>query len=237
MANILRNRFTIPWTPFYRRYPYRNGISINSADARGLIDFDLGIFCNRIPKAANSSIIVNLAYCKYGREIPSKQAKKLFRTPSGLSKSEVGQLDQLFRFTFVRNPYTRVLSAFLDKVDRRAKRRNQETSFLEFLQYLEKEGLYSNAHWAPQTSLLLMPLENFDFIGKTENLTSDLGSVLSRIGHDSAAQELQSVLSNATGAGSKIAHYYNNQEREIVERLYRGDFERLGYSKALPESP
>jgi len=118
MNKLLRNRVTIPWTPFYRRYPYRDGISINSADARGLVDFDLGVFCNRIPKAANSSVIVNLAYRKFGREIPSKEAKKLFLTPSQLRSSEVERVSGLFRFAFVRNPYTRVLSAFLDKIDR-----------------------------------------------------------------------------------------------------------------------
>ena len=234
MSKLLRNRVTIPWTPFYRRYPYSDGISINSADARGLVDFDLGVFCNRIPKAANSSVIVNLAYRKYGREIPSKEAKKLFRTPAQLKRAEVERLPELFRFAFVRNPYTRVLSAFLDKVDRRERRKNREASFLEFLEYLEKDGLFSNAHWAPQTSLLLTPFEEFDFFGKTENLNEDMGFVLDQVQGHKENKKMLSALGNATGASGKLATYYDDQAKIKVDKLYREDFERFGYPMTLP---
>ncbi len=237
MRKLLRNRVTIPWTPFYRRYPYTDGISINSADARGLVDLELGIFCNRIPKAANSSVIVNLAYRKYGQEIPSKEAKKRFRTPSQLRASEVERLSELFRFAFVRNPYTRVLSAFLDKVDRRAQDRDQEASFMEFLEYLEQDGLFSNAHWAPQASLLLLPFEEFDFIGKTENLNEDMGFVLDQVQGHKENKKLLSALGNATGASGKLATYYDDRAKAKVDKLYRQDFERFDYPMTLPSVP
>jgi|AntDeeMetagen134_2_1112570.scaffolds.fasta_scaffold00065_7 hypothetical protein len=237
MNKLLRNRVTIPWTPFYRRYPYRDGISINSADARGLVDFDLGVFCNRIPKAANSSVIVNLAYRKFGREIPSKEAKKLFLTPSQLRSSEVERVSGLFRFAFVRNPYTRVLSAFLDKIDRRERRKNREASFLEFLEYLEKDGLLSNAHWAPQTSLLLIPFNEFDFFGKTENLNEDLGFVLDQVQGHKENEKMLSALGNATGASGKLETYYDDQAKAKVDQLYREDFECFGYPMTLPIKP
>ncbi|WP_077530200.1 sulfotransferase family protein [Vreelandella utahensis] len=237
MNKLLRNRITIPWTPFYRRYPYSDGISINSADARGLLDFDLGVFCNRIPKAANSSVVVNLAYRRYGSEIPSREAKKLFRAPSQLRGREVERLPELFRFAFVRNPYTRVLSAFLDKVDRRERQKNREASFLEFLEYLEKDGLFSNAHWAPQTSLLLIPFEEFDFFGKTENLDEDMSFVLDQIQGHKENKKILSALGNATSAASKLATYYDDQAKAKVEKLYRQDFERFGYPTTLPTKP
>lgn len=234
MNRLLRNRLTIPWTPFYRKYPYHNGISISSADDRGFVDFDLGVFCNRIPKAANSSVIVNLAYRKFGREIPSKEAKRLFRTPSQLKRSELEDLPSLFTFAFVRNPYTRVLSAFLDKVDRRAKRRNEDVPFLEFLDYLERDGLYSNAHWAPQTSLLLLPFEQFDFIGKTEHLDRDLGYVISQLKMQLDDQRILSALGNATGASKKLETYYDDTAKAKVDKLYRSDFEAFDYPMTLP---
>lgn len=234
MNKLLRNRVTIPWTPFYRQYPYRNGISINSADARGLVDFELGVFCNRIPKAANSSVVTNLAYHKLGHTIPDRDAKKLFTFPSELSKQQVAKLPTLFTFAFVRNPYTRVLSAFLDKVDRRARRKNREITFLEFLNYLEEGGLYTNAHWAPQTSLLLLPFDNFHFFGKTEHLDNDLSYVLQKLGLPVDHDNVLSALGNATGATKKLELYYDETNQEKVKTLYANDFESFGYSTQLP---
>ncbi|MGM0433323.1 MAG: sulfotransferase family protein [Pseudomonadota bacterium] len=234
MNKLLKNRVTIPWTPFYRRYPYSDGISINSADARGLVDFEMGVFCNRIPKAANSSVVTNLAYHKLGYTIPDREAKKLFTTPSELRQHQVANISSLFSFAFVRNPYTRVLSAFLDKVERRANRNNRDVSFLEFLEYLERGGLYSNAHWAPQHSLLLLPFERFDFFGKTENLNKDLSYVLQQLGLYSESDGVLSALSNSTGASKKIDSYYDKETRLKVKELYSEDFNFFGYSSELP---
>ena len=234
MKRLIRNGLTIPWTPFYRRYPYRHGVSIASADDRGFVDFDLGVFCNRIPKAANSSVIVNLAYRRFGREIPSKEAKRLFRTPSQLSTKEVDALPGLYTFAFVRNPYTRVLSAFLDKVDRRTRRKGVEASFHEFLDYLEKDGLYSNAHWAPQVSLLLLPFEQYDFFGKTEHLDRDLREVLKHLTTEVEDARILSALGNATGASSKLTTYFDDSAKARVENLYRADFEAFDYPMTLP---
>ncbi|MDZ7747947.1 MAG: sulfotransferase family 2 domain-containing protein [Halofilum sp. (in: g-proteobacteria)] len=112
--------------PFYRRFPFTSPVSIRSADARGCVDLDLGVFYNRVPKAANSTVIVNLARERFGEDIPSKTAKRLFRRPAELARRELERFDELFRFTFVRNPYTRVLSAYLDKVERKARMRDDE---------------------------------------------------------------------------------------------------------------
>lgn len=234
MKRLIRNGLTIPWTPFYRRYPYHHGVSIASADDRGFVDFDLGVFCNRIPKAANSSVIVNLAYRRFGREIPSKEAKRLFRTPSQLKASELDELASLYKFAFVRNPYTRVLSAFLDKVDRRTQRKGQEASFHEFLDRLENGELYSNAHWAPQVSLLLLPFEQFDFFGKTEHLDRDLGEVLKHLHTDIDDPRILSALGNATGASGKLTTYFDDETKARVDTLYRADFEAFGYPMELP---
>lgn len=121
---LLRNRLTIPHTPFYRKYPYKGGASAASADDRGCVDTRLRFFCNRIPKSANSSVVINLAAVKTGQDIPSVEAKKLCTKPSQLKKTDVQALDDFFCFVFVRNPYTRVLSAYLDKIERRALAKN-----------------------------------------------------------------------------------------------------------------
>ena len=234
MSKLLRNRITIPWTPFYRRYPYRNGVSINSADDRGLVDFGLGVFCNRIPKSANSSVVANLAYQKYGERMLDREAKKRFMTPSQLSKAQLEQLPSLFKFAIVRNPYTRVLSAFLDKIERGAQKRNKPVSFLEFLEYLEGGGLYSNAHWAPQTSLMLLPFDGFDFFGKTENLEQDLTFVLGKLNCHDESPEILPAMRQTMGASSKLHTYYDKTTQQKVDNLYAGDFQAFDYPMTLP---
>lgn len=234
LEKILRNRLTIPFTPFYRQYPYRGGVSVNSADARGCVDMDLGFFFNRIPKAANSTVVTNLARLKSGREVPSKLAKKMFRTPSALNFREAARVGSLFKFTVVRNPYTRTLSAYLDKVERRALRDNKESSFRDFLQSLKDGKLYSNAHWAPQNALLLLPVSQLDFVGRVESLDSDLYWINEKIRGRAPEAPLTSFLGNATGAGSKLHAYYDAETAELVRQLYQKDFEVFSYPEDLP---
>ena len=237
---LMRNRLTLPFVPFYRRYPYSGGLAIDSADARGCLDMKLGFFCNRIPKSANSTIVTTLARIRFNQEIPSKQAKKLFLTPSLLYKSEVDEFEQLFRFTFVRNPFTRTLSAYLDKVERRAIERrairdNKKTAFKKFLLELDAGKLHSNAHWAPQSDLFLIPADQFDFIGRVESLQTDLSKVKNRLLDTDSAEPVKSFLGNATNATSKLALYYDDETARLVRKLYRQDFDLFGYSLDLPE--
>ncbi len=234
LGKFIRNRITIPFTPFYRQYPFKGSVSISSADSRGCVDLELGFFCNRIPKAANSTVVTTLARIKCGQGIPSKEAKKLFRTPSQLSGREVEKIPSLFTFTVVRNPYTRTLSAYLDKVERRALRDNRRTSFREFLQSLKNGKLYSNGHWAPQSALLLLPLDQFDLIGKVESLDSVLPLIEEKVQGSPPQEHFKSFLANATGASTKLSAYYDAESAEMVRFLYQDDFTLFNYPDRLP---
>lgn len=233
LNKLIYNRLTIAHRPFYKHYPYRGGVAIDSANARGCVDLELGVFCNRIPKAANSTIISNLTMLKYGREIPSKKAKKLFDTPASLSKQQMAQFDALFKFAVVRNPFTRTLSSYLEKVERRAANKGKQTSFKHFLHEVRDRLLYTNAHWAPQHALLLIPLENFDMIGKVESLNSDLITIRSRIS-PGTEYPVTSVMHNATGASGKLQQYYDDELIKLVREIYREDFEAFDYSLDFP---
>jgi hypothetical protein len=233
LKKVLLNRLTIPWRPFYRRYPYAGRVSINSADARGLVDMELGIFCNRIPKAANSTVVTNLARLRFGQDIRSVPAKRMFQTPASLTAAEVARFDTLFKFVIVRNPFTRTLSAYLEKIERRAERKGKQTTFRQFLEEVRDGALYRNAHWAPQSDLLLIPLEQFDFIGKVESLEQDLAAIKHRIRPDEVLP-VTSARSHATGASEKLARYYEPDLIDMVRQIYQRDFELFGYSTDLP---
>jgi hypothetical protein len=142
------------------------GVSdVRYVDLRGMCGLNQGFFYSRVPTAANSTVSFYLAeQCGVpawrGRLREGTCAKIAFPKPSQLSTSQVDRFADLFKFTFVRNPYARVLLAYLDKV-RTGKKINGIRSFTEFCRYLGSGGLYHNAHWAPQTSVLGLPLHHY----------------------------------------------------------------------------
>lgn len=223
--------------PFYRRYPFRSPLSLRKADARGVIHPDLVFFYNRVPKAANTTIVQTLVgACDLG-ERSREELHAFFLKPSQLSAEQTEQLNQAFRFTFCRNPYTRVLSAYLDKVvngprGRRRKGQGAPPSFPEFCEYLQAGALYRDPHWIPQCELLLLPPESLDFIGRFEQLDADLEHVCRAIAPD--YREPPTICApHRTGAAEKIEAHFDERSRAIIESLYAMDFDRLGYSRDL----
>ncbi|MBD8876654.1 sulfotransferase family protein [Roseibium polysiphoniae] len=115
------------------------------------------------------------------------------------------------KFAFVRDPYSRALSAYLDKFARgkelnvmRNLRKElaeirqisvedeegllTDVSFSEFCQALalKKESFPKNLfafdqHWRPQAAHLCCSIIKYDFIGKIENFEEDIAYVLSKI--------------------------------------------------------
>ena len=228
-------------TPFYRQHPFRGQARLKSADRRGVVDFDLGFFYNRVPKAANTTIMSNLAKWKTGGAPPAAtDLRSLFpMTPARLTEEQVERFGQLFKFTFVRNPYSRVLSAYLDKIakddepNRRRKMGRTSSdgvpSFGDFVRWLDRDGLHEDMHWAPQSSILLVAVAEFDFIGKLENLDGDFRKVADMLGGDRNDNSVHTFAPHSSGAVDKVAEYYTKELKEIVARLYREDFDSFGY--------
>ncbi|MCG5533625.1 sulfotransferase family protein [Halorhodospira sp. 9621] len=222
---------------FYRRYPYAQPLSHRKADTRGMVQRDLRFFYNRVPKAANTTIMHTLADAL---GLPDKQRATIddqFRRPSQLSDRQVSELLQNgFKFTFVRNPYTRVLSAYLDKIVNgpRCPRHLRHTdgsapTFVEFCRHLERGAIYKDPHWIPQCWLLLLPPEAFDFIGKIECLETDLEQVYQRV-VPGYGKPPTTCAPHRTGANGRIQEHIDEEAAAILQRLYADDFAAFGYS-------
>lgn len=223
--------------PFYRRHPYNQPISLFEVDRRVFISRELRVLFNGIGKAGHSSVIANLARAQFGDDIPINQAKgNTFQRPSTLSSEQVDALADFFKFTLVRNPYTRTLSAYLDKVLRRQivppglQRRvgGKTPTFLEFCHYLEDGGLHDAVHWAPQHKMLVLPIEQFDHIAKLESFDADFSIVLQRLGLVERF-EVARHDPHKTNSDQRRDQYYCDRSREIITRLLADDFRLLGY--------
>ena len=126
-----------------------------------------------------------------------------------------------FKFTFVRNPWERMVSA--------AKyRRMGLTQFLnfDFTSWIQSRNLDPDRHRLPQYDFLFDDAGNklIDFIGRFENLQKDFNIICDKIGIPQ--QQLPHI------NRSKHKHYteyYDDKTREIVAQKYARDIEHFGY--------
>lgn len=138
-----------------------------------------------------------------------------------------------FSFTFVRNPYARLISGWTDKVINEAPGGGLKAvtfperlrDFDQFVAWLvDQDPAAINIHFRPQS--FLVPAE-VDFIGRTETLAHDLGAVLSRIGLQA---DRKIPRKNASGPSPLSMRDVTPRTRDSIDRLYRPDFERFGYA-------
>ncbi|WP_337660038.1 sulfotransferase family protein [Anderseniella sp. Alg231-50] len=164
------------------------------------------------------------------------------------------------KYAMVRDPYSRVLSAYLNKVESRlaprieapfedhfhtvvrdidAFRRKKlgarqfpRIDFEVFLRWLQQGGsVYTqDEHWTSQSVLLHQPEVSFDFIGRFENLAVDAARILKEIGCDREFPSQKDVGFAATGAQSKLDQYYNATTRQLVNDIFAKDFENFAYT-------
>lgn len=236
-------------SPFYKAFPYQGNIPLSIANRMTVVDDDLKIFFHRIPKCANSSLTASIAQIKFAKEFGSdhrtKNAiKRILPTPADMTRSSVADLDNYYKFTVVRNPYSRVLSAYLSKVVGKYQKnkshhlpntlRSGDTppDFVEFCKYLDTYGPYENHHWYPQSDYLLFPVSRYDFIAKLENINQDFATILKKISNGYQDYKfVEEDPSHKTSADEKMKAHYNRQAYDIVFNIYKDDFENFGYDR------
>jgi tetratricopeptide (TPR) repeat protein len=147
--------------------------------------------------------------------------------------------DDVFVFSVVRNPFTRILSTYLDKIAKKNVIRdtfcrlyqvkgNRDISFGEFLETIgQSPSHYDDLHWRLQTDNILFDALRIDFIGHLENIDQDLPHALNRVFRTTSFEPRQS---HQTNAARQIEDFFGPREIEIVREKYSSDFENFGYS-------
>lgn len=142
---------------------------------------------------------------------------------------ETSHAKRYFKFTFVRNPWDRMVSIykwFMDYtnpgVDEFFPRR--ASCFDEFLEmFFRYSGVGDTTHRYPQVSYLLSKY-GIDFIGRFENLQSDFDVVCDEIG-----MPRQELLHIGKTEHKPYWKYYTNDSLEFVLDRYKDDIETFGY--------
>lgn len=212
-----------------------------------------------IPKVATSTVLRNLRYITHGDDQfmteDLREAMKGIIMPDQTFTGDYWEKvisvindKDYFIFTFVRNPYSRILSGYLEKFLRPEREwdrfrtelafepeiKSNPVSFVEFLRRVrEYPACDLNPHFTPQWYILGLDRSmKYDFIGRLENMSSDLPYVLSRLDADKATEILHQA-PHARNATEKLKQYYSEEEQALVAEIFDDDFKYFGYGYDL----
>ena len=160
-------------------------------------------------------------------------------------------LNNGYRFiTFVRNPYTRLLSCYRDKILKKRAEKGKILQFLgcdpsdmeaqitfeEFAKAVISQSDYDmDHHWRTQSTQVLYGLLPYSFIGRFENYDKDFSEAFRIIGvNEDSAPELRHFNRTKSGPAEGCTDYYNPTLQAMVYDRYKADFTNFGYSYDLP---
>lgn len=169
-----------------------------------------------------------------------------------LKPSQVGDFSRLvnsniFKFCFSRNPYSRLLSVYLEKIcGNKPPKRNvlmhlgrnpsnisQNISFDEFINVACEQPITNmNHHWGIQYYQTFQKSINYDFIGKIEAFPADLHSVLNKISNNYRLY-LRDERRHAKRSETHLSDFYTPTLAKMVQTKYLKDFEFYGYDEEI----
>lgn len=185
-----------------------------------------------IPKAAGVSVCKSLFGNLCAGHTPVKRYQLIY-SPE--------EFETYFKFTFVRNPWDRVLSAYnflkqggMSPGDKKWASENiiQYRTFEEFVKnWLTEKNILGTTHFRPQYTYLSLPGSRellVNFLGYFENLNEDFEYIKSKLDVD---QSICLKHSNKVNTSStRYVDQYTDECRDIVSLVYADDIELLGYS-------
>ncbi len=184
-----------------------------------------------IPKASGVSVAKSL----YGNMAGGHMAMRDYELAFGPHF-----LRKAFVFTFVRNPWDRLHSAYRFLAKGGMNRADVQwaaahAAYLESFEGFVTDGLQvptiaESIHIVPQTHLLFSPVYGYDaidFIGRFENLRDDFETVCTALGATDAELSHEN---RTAGEKEDYRSSYSDDMRAAVGEFYRTDIDLLGYS-------
>lgn len=174
--------------------------------------------------------------------------------PSQMKKSaflELLQNKQIKKVSFVRNPYSRVLSCYLHRIMKDINSPSNkslsrytgglcgpEISFPDFVKVIsEQRSIEQESHWRRQSDEILYDIvKDWSFIGRFENLQEDLQVLEEVLVNESSDCKYNDALNKSpmkTGAADKLKLYFDDKTQETLYDSFEDDFINFGYSRDI----
>ena len=134
-----------------------------------------------------------------------------------------------FKFSFVRNPYSRIASTYAGVMTFRKDLRNflvlyKDTSFKNFLRLVRNN---MHTHWLPIN--MFFNENDLDFIGRFENFDNDLDKLKNLANIDLIKKNFSGDL-NFSEKFNYLKFYEDKECIDLVEEIYKKDLDRFKYS-------
>lgn len=202
-----------------------------------------------VPKCASATLRQSLApFADIGWPVSNYQQHM---TIADFAKTDLaGKTSGYFRFTFVRNPYDRLYSGYLQ--DRHAgenygrwitaKKPIFDTIGDDFpryfREYVEPADRLTDWRWICFCPMTAFACEDgrivLDFVGHAETLEEDLSRLGDRLGIAVSKAPDHNVRNGHCAVRPKYLQHYDRATVEAVNRIYADDFALFGYDTVDP---
>ena len=207
-------------------------LGLNSGVPQSLVSMILAkkaLFVH-VPKAAGVSVQRSLFGDVAFRHTSFRQFELAFTA---------SQMASLFKFAFVRNPWDRLVSAWLFLRDGGLNEQDRTWSSENLSRYPDFESFVldwvsradldrSYVHFRPQLHFLESGRKRLElnFVGRFENLAADFEHVALRLGCNAMLQSLNRTRSRKSPS---YRDYYTERSAEVVAKAYAADIRTFGY--------
>tara|TARA_B100000579_G_C22849354_1_gene866363 strand:+ start:8480 stop:9163 length:684 start_codon:yes stop_codon:yes gene_type:complete len=196
--------------------------------------------CRKEYSGGGGGMSKNLSELKGGmiHHMPDRVLRRLSETMKGgpfLTETNYG--DDVFKFTFVRNPWDKLVSEYLYKPHPSFWSTDFEHYLNVWLPYIKRNYVDVEAsadhillkrgdlHHLPQCEFL--KTDAVDFVGRFENIKKDWVTVCERLG---LHKPLKLPHSRKKKKRKHYSEYYTPWTRQLVKEVYARDIEMLGYT-------
>jgi len=201
------------------------------------IDFNKKFIFVAVPKTGSRTIhnFFN-EYIKDNNDIERIWTKEKYHQPLNEILLEYPVANNYFKFGFVRNPFDRMVSTFLDFTLNKSTHRefaqdfdNLFKTFPEFILNFSNTKWINEIHMQPAVWYLYNGSQKVDYVGKFENLESDFSDACLSLGLKNIP--LSSVPKLGVTAREKdYREFYTDPKMiQVVHDFYVDDFNTFGY--------
>ena len=223
------------WRPlFFMKDTASTFLTILKGKRYGCIMFNKGVWFN-MPKVAGTSICLSL-----GKDIDCDLDQ--------IKEKNLSKIKKDFKFAFVRNPYDRVVSCYLNQIKKPNRDKNfylegmyngfwrfggkfdPEMSFDEFVKAVSSiPDKKANPHFRSQYTFISNKKGKIfvDFIGRFENLEKDYKKICQKAGLRTLPRLPKQ---NKTKKRKDYHAYYNSETKKMIALRYAKDLKYFNYS-------